>query len=159
MEVDQLCKVGVLKKANWSEWAAPTLKNPKKDNTVRFILYFRELNQRIRRKPYPILKIQDFLLKLEGFQYANSLDLNMEYYHIELDPQSKQLCTIVLPWGKYKYQKWPMILYNSPDIFEEKMNELFSGFEHVEAYIDDLLVLTIILFDVHLVKVDSVLQK
>jgi hypothetical protein len=29
-------------------------------------------------------KIQDLLLKLEGFQYATSLDLNMGYYYIEL---------------------------------------------------------------------------
>ena len=159
MEVERLCKVGILKKVNRSEWAAPTFIIPKKDNTVRFISDFRELNQRIRRKPYPIPKIQDLLLKLEGFQYATSLDLNMGYYHIELDPQSKQLCTIVLPWGKYEYQKLPMGLCNSPDIFQEKMNELFTGFENVQAYIDDLLVLTKSLFEDHLVKLDSVLKK
>ena len=159
MEVERLCKVGVLKKVNRSEWAAPTFIIPKKDNTVRFISDFRELNQRIRRKPYPIPKIQDLLLKLEGFQYATSLDLNMGYYHIELDPQSKQLCTIVLPWGKYEYQKLPMGLCNSPDIFQEKMNELFTGFENVQAYIDDLLVLTKSLFEDHLVELDSVLKK
>ena len=33
--------------------------------------------QRIKRKPFPIPKIQNLLLKLEGFQYATSLDLNM----------------------------------------------------------------------------------
>ena len=159
MEVERLCKVGVLKKVNRSEWAAPTFIIPKKDNTVRFISDFRELNQRIRRKPYPIPKIQDLLLKLEGFQYATSLDLNMGYYHIELDPHSKQLCTIVLPWGKYEYQKLPMGLCNSPDIFQEKMNELFTGFENVRAYIDDLLVLTKSSFEDHLVELDSVLKK
>ena len=81
---------------------------------------FRELNKRIKRKPYPIPKIQDLLLKLEGFKYATSLDLNMGYYHIELDTRSQKLCTIVLPWGKYQYQKLPMGLCNSPDIFQEK---------------------------------------
>jgi hypothetical protein len=45
------------------------------------------------------------LLKLEGFKYATSLDLNMGYYHIELSPHSKRLCTIVLPFGKYEYQQ------------------------------------------------------
>ena len=48
------------------------------------------------------------MLKLEGFSYATSLDLNMGYYHIELDMMSKELCTIVLPWGKYEYQRLPM---------------------------------------------------
>ena len=29
-------------------------------------------------------KINEMLLKLDGFQYATSLDLNMGYYHIQL---------------------------------------------------------------------------
>ena len=72
---------------------------PKKDKTVRFISDFRELNKRIKRKPYPIPKIQDLMQKLEGFQYGTSLDLNMGYYYIELSPNSKKLCTLVFPWG------------------------------------------------------------
>ena len=81
MEVERLCKVGVLKKVNHSEWAAPTFIIPKKDGSVRFISDFRELNKRIKRKPYPIPKIQDLLLKLEGFKHATLLDLNMGYLH------------------------------------------------------------------------------
>ena len=88
-EVDRLCQLGVLKKINQSEWGAPTFIIPKKDGTVRFISDFRELNKCIKRKPFPIPKIQDLLLKLEGFQYATSLDLNMGYYHIELSPDAK----------------------------------------------------------------------
>ena len=126
--------------------------------TVRFISDFRELNKRIKRKPF-IPKIQDLLLKLEGFKYATSLDLNMGYYHINLCHNSKLLCTIVLPWGKYEYQKLPMGLCNSPDIFQEKMNELFAGFEYVRAYIDDLLVISNGTFDDHLSKLDKVFFK
>jgi len=76
-EVERLVKIGVLKKVNRSEWAAPTFIIPKKDGLVRFISDFRELNKRTLRKPYPIPNIQDMLLNLEGFQWATSLDLNM----------------------------------------------------------------------------------
>ena len=31
---------------------------------------------------------------------------------------------------------------NSPDISQQKMNDLFDGFEFICAYIDDLLILT-----------------
>ena len=135
LELKRLCEVRVLKKVNHSEWAAPTFLIPKKDVAVHFISDFRELNKRIKRKPYPIPKIKDLLLKLE--MYATSLDLNMGYYHIELTPFSKSLCTIVTPFGKYEYQRLPMGLYNSPDIFQERMYELFSDLEYVRAYIDD----------------------
>jgi hypothetical protein len=77
-EVERLCQLGVLRRVNHSEWAAPTFIIPKKDGSVRFISDFRELNKCIKRKPFPIPKIQDLLLKLEGFQYATSLDLNMD---------------------------------------------------------------------------------
>ena len=159
MEVERLCKENVLKKVNRSEWAAPTFIIPKKDGTVRFISDFRELNKRIRRKPFPIPRIQDLLLKLEGFQYGTSLDLNMGYYHIELTPNSKRLCTIVLPWGKYEYQRLPMGLSNSPDIFQEKMSILMSDLEYVRAYIDDLLVISKDDWTDHLEKLEEVFKR
>ena len=131
-----------MKKSTVSEWEAPTFTIPKKNNTVRFISDFRESNKRIKRKPYPIPKIQDLLLNLEGFKYATLLDLNMGYYHIQLDPASMKLCTFVFSWGKCEYVKLPMGLCNSPDIFQEKINELFDGLEYIRAYIDDLFILT-----------------
>ena len=159
MEVERLCQIGVLKKVNRSEWAAPSFIIPKKDGTVRFINDFRELNKRIRRRPYPIPNIQDMLLNLDGFQCATSLDLNMGYYHIELSPQSKQLCTLVFPFGKYEMQRLPMGLCNSPDIFQEKMSELMTDLEFVRTYIDDLLCLTKGTFDDHLEKLERVLIR
>ena len=102
-EVERLVKIGVLKKVNHSEWGAPCFIIPKHDLTVRFLTDLRELNKRIKRFPYPIPNIQDLLMKLEGFQWATALDLNMGYYHIELCLASKKACTIVLPWGKYEY--------------------------------------------------------
>ncbi|MHA7865811.1 reverse transcriptase family protein, partial [Flagellimonas marinaquae] len=158
-EIARLCKIGVLRKINHSEWAAPSFIIPKKDGTVRFINDFRELNKRIRRMPYPIPKIQDVLLKLEGFTYATSLDLNMGYYHIRLDLASRKLCTLIFPWGKYEMQALPMGLCNSPDIFQEKMGELMQDLEFVRAYIDDLLVITKSSFDDHLSKLEVVLQR
>ena len=73
---------------NRSEWQSPSFLIPKKDETVRFISDFRELNLLIKRKPYPLPKIQELLLQLEGFKYGSTLDLNMGYYHIQLTPEA-----------------------------------------------------------------------
>ena len=99
------------------------------------------------------------LLNLDGFQHATSLDLNMGYYHIELSPNSKRLCTLVFPFGKFEMQRLPMGLCNSPDIFQEKMSELFEGLNFVRTYIDDLLCLTKDSFKDHLEKLERVLFK
>ena len=98
------------------------------------------------------------MLKLEGFCYATSLDLNMGYYHIKLSPTLKRLCTIVLPWGKYEYQWLPMGLCNSPNIFQEKMGILMQDLEYVWAYIDDLLILIKSSFTDHLKKLEEVFK-
>jgi hypothetical protein len=45
---------------------------------------------------------------MKGLTFASALDLNMGYYHIKLDADAQKLCTIVLPWGKYKYKYLPM---------------------------------------------------
>ena len=51
-----------------------------------------------------------------------------------------------------------MGLCNSPDIFQEKTNELFPDLETVLAYIDDLLIITNESFENHLLEVDKVLK-
>jgi hypothetical protein len=75
-ELDRSCELNVLKRVNRSQWGAPTFIIPKKDGTVRFTSDFRELNKRIKRQPHPIPKVQNLLLKLEGFKYGTALDLN-----------------------------------------------------------------------------------
>ena len=83
----------------------------------------------------------------------------MWYYHIELSPGVKQICTIVLPWGKHEYQKLPMGVCNRPDIFQEKIYELFDGFYMVHVYIDDVLVINKNNYEDHLEALDRVIQR
>ncbi len=90
-EIERLCKLGVLERQHYSEWASPSFIVPKKNGTVRFLSDFREVNKRLIRKPFPIPKISTVLQELEGFTFATALDLNMGYYTIRLDPdQSTQ---------------------------------------------------------------------
>ena len=91
--------------------------------------------------------------------YATALDLNMGYYHIELTPNAKRICTIVLPWGKYEYQRMPMGLCKSTDIFQEHMSELMEGLESVRAYLDDLLVVTNGTFQDHINQLEKVFTR
>ena len=66
---------------------------------------------------------------------------------------------MVLPWGKFEYQKPTTLSSNSPDIFQEKMNELCDGLEYVIAYINDLLIISNSNFEDHLNKVKISLSK
>ena len=87
-------------------------------------------------------EINEMLFKLEGFQYATSLDLNMGYYHIRLRKNASILCTIILPWEKYRYKRLPMVIANSQDIFQHKRNELFDLLEFIRVCVDEILIIT-----------------
>jgi hypothetical protein len=155
-EIDCLILIGVLKKQPLSRWALPSFIILKKDNTVRTISDFRELNKRIVRKPYPIPQISTTLQELEGFMCATTLDLNMSYYIIRLDPTATKMCTITFPWGKYSYQRLPMGFAGLADIFQAEMGNLMATLEYVSAYIDNLLVITKSSLDDHLDKLKQV---
>jgi hypothetical protein len=91
--------------------ASPSFIIPKKDHAVCTKSDFRELTKHIVRKPYPIPKISTTLQELEGFTYATTLDLNMGYYTIRLDPTAAKMCNIIFPRGKYSYQRlrWDLL--------------------------------------------------
>ena len=61
--------------------------------------------------------------------------------------------------GKYWYKRLPMGVVNSPDIFQQKINDLFHGFEFILTFIYDLLILTKISLTDHLQKLKLTLNK
>ncbi len=106
---------------------------PKKDYTVRTISDFRELNKQIARKLYPVPQNSTTLQELEGFTYATTLNLNMGYYTIRLDPTAAKMCTIIFAWAKYSYQRLPMRFSGSADIFQAEMGNLLATLEYIRA--------------------------
>jgi hypothetical protein len=99
------------------------------------------------------------LQELEGFTFATTIDLNMGYYTTRLDPNSSRICTVIFPWGKYSYKRLPMGIAGSPDIFQSKMSELMEDLEYVQAYLDNLLCISMSSLEDHLKKPEEVLRR
>ncbi len=62
----------------------------------------------------------------------------MQYYTFELDKESQDLCTIITPFGQYKYMRLPMGLKCSPDIDQAAMGNVLSDIKNANLYIDDV---------------------
>jgi len=154
-----LCSIDVVEKNHDSEWACGTFIQPKKTGDVRVLTDLRELNKFVIRKPFPLPKIKDLLQTLANFQYATAIDLSMGYYNIPLDKKAQEVCTFLMPWGKYRWKRLPMGLKTAPDIFQRIMMDLLGDLPYVQVYIDDVLILTDGSYEDHLNKVAVVLKR
>jgi hypothetical protein len=112
----------------------------------------------IKRKIYPLPRIQDILSKRKGYQFFTKLDLSMQYYTFEFDEESSDLCTIVTPFGKYRYLQVPMGIKQSPDFAQEIMEDIIRDMEETDVFLDDIGTFSDD-FDDHLASLEKVLKR
>ena len=80
--------------------------------------------------------------KLEGFQYAKALYLNMGYYNIRLSPASQYTTAMVTEFGKFRYNRLPIGMCTSGEISQSKVEKLIGDIKGVKTYINDIIVLS-----------------
>jgi transposase InsO family protein len=159
-ETDRLCAIGVLEKTDgYSEWCSPSWCIPKKDGRIRYITDYRMLNKVVIRHPWPMPHISDMTENIGRYTYATCLDLSMGYYHLELSESASNLTTFMLPFGCFKYLRLPMGLNISPDVFQRLMMRLISDLPFVNAYLDDIAIISRGDYEDHLEKVSIVLKR
>ncbi len=133
------CEIGALRPQEACKWGYLTFIIPKKDGRINWVSDLGELDKVVRRQQYPLPIIQDILRKGTGYMFFTKIDVSMQYCTFELDEESKDLCIISTPFGKFKCKRLPMGIKCSADFAHEVVeNIIFRDVAEVEVYIDDI---------------------
>eukprot|EP00957_Ditylum_brightwellii_P063148 4793446-Ditylum_brightwellii.AAC.1 len=154
-EIERLVELKVLKPNYTSLWAAPLFGISKKNDQICFATDFRKINEAIRRSPHPLLLIREILDRIGQFTWAMALDLVMAYYYMGLSEKSKEILTIIVPWGKFLYQVLPMGVSIATNIFQECMSHILSDIECLIVYMDDIIIIGLGMLAQHLKDVEK----
>ena len=109
---------------------------------MRFITDYRRINQQLVIKTYPLPRMYKTIQKMEVFQYAFELYINMGYYTIMLLTAGQDMTMIVIYFCIYRYDSIPMGMCDLGYIFQARVDKILSDIEGVKTYIEDILVLS-----------------
>ena len=159
VELERLEKEGIIRKRQFSEWAAPIVPVLKDDGTVRVCGDYKvTANQAVIVDPHPIPRIEDIFAKMAGGTLYTKLDLSHAYLQLRLDDAAREYLVINTHRGLYEYTRLPFGVSSAPAIFQRTMESILQGLDQVAVYIDDILI-TGRSEEEHLKVLDEVLQR
>ncbi|XP_053383689.1 uncharacterized protein LOC128549929 [Mercenaria mercenaria] len=87
-EVEKMLEKGVIEPSN-SPWSSPVVLVSKKDDSTRFCIDYRKLNEVTVQDAYPIPRVDDCLDALSGSKWFNTMDLCSGFWQIEREEDDK----------------------------------------------------------------------
>lgn len=158
-ELEALIKSGVLEPVSRSDWGTPIVPVPKKDGSVRICGDFKvTVNPVLAAEQYPLPLINDLFAGLAGGEKFSKIDLNQAYLQMQVDEQSRDMLTVVTHKGLFRYCRLPFGITSAPALFQRAMDQILSGLNGVQCYLDDILV-TGKNEEEHLENLDATLQR
>ncbi|XP_056135313.1 uncharacterized protein K02A2.6-like, partial [Lampris incognitus] len=158
-ELDRLEKAGIISKIDHSQWAAPIVVVPKLDKSIRICGDYKvTVNQSVEEETYPLPNAEDLFATLAGGTLFSKLDLSHAYQQLELEKDSEKYLTINTHKGLYVYHRLSYGVSSAPSMFQNVMDQILLGLEHVTCFLDDILV-TGRTREEHLRNLDEVLSR
>lgn len=126
-EVDRLEALGIIRKMNeHADYVSTITFAFKGDGSIRICINPNHLNKCIKRCAHKTPTLEEISYKLKGAKKMTKLDAKDGYWSVKVAKQSQPLTTFRTPKGKYCYQRLPMGLATSQDIFQSKMDDIIA---------------------------------
>ena len=159
--VDEMLEDGIIEYSN-SVWNSPVVLIKKKDNSYRFAVDYRKLNQITKSISHPLPRLEcvfDTIGQAKA-QIFSTLDLASGFWQIPMDPSSRHKAAFITHNGVYEWTRMPFGLKNAPMTFQMVMSQVLRemNWKFVLCYIDDILVFSSS-FKEHLYHLELVFSK
>ena len=80
-----------------SPWSSPIVLVKKKDNTIRFCIDYRKLNEVTVRHSHPLARIDTTLDALSGSKLYSMIDLKSGYWQVKVNPEDREKTAFSVP--------------------------------------------------------------
>ena len=160
-QTKEMLEHGIITQSS-SIWHSPVVLVKKKNNTWRFAIDYRKLNQITKSISHPLPRLEDVFdcIGESSASIFSTLDLNSAYFQMELDSETKHKPAFITHEGVFEWQRLPFGLKNAPMLFQMLMSQVLRGihWKIVLCCIDDLLIFSKN-FEEHLNHLDQVFSK
>jgi hypothetical protein len=129
--------------ASRSFFASSVMFMKKTNESLRFCVDYRKLNQLIKKNRYSLSLIEETLAHLSKIKYFIKLDIRQTFHRIRIiDVEFEDLITFKIRFDVYKYRVLSFELCNEFVTYQHYMNDVFFDYfdEFVSIYIDDILI-------------------
>ena len=137
-EINKLLTANVIW-GSQSNWSASIIVVPKVNGGKCLLIDYFALNKITREFIWPMPKVEDIFLQLNGTKYFSTLKLQTGYCHI-LDESLIPKTAFTSSFGKYKYIKVPFRLAQAPAYFQELITSVLKDFPFTIAYLDEKII-------------------
>lgn len=158
-KLQDMVKNGVIEQINNSAWGTPLVPVLKPNGDLRICGDYKvTLNKYLCDFKYPLPRIDEIFVSLQGGEVYTKLDLSNAYNQLVLDEKSQMLCAVSTHIGVFKVKRLPFGIKVASAIFQKTIENLLKGIPNVVVYQDDITV-TGKDFSSHMQNLKSVLSK
>lgn len=125
-----------------SPWASNVVLVRKRDQTVRWCLDYRLLNEITIKAANPLPRIDMCIDCLASASIFSSLDLQSGYWQLKVEESDRIKTAFITKYGLFEYTKMPFGLCNAPATFQRCMELIFRGlqWQTILIYLDDIII-------------------